>query len=185
MADIAVRHPVVAALARATVLEAGSAEISTSLDDLPSPKTVPIRVFPADGSQLEALAYGTTGAQAHVVIHGPPGTAQGQTISNLIADALGRKQKVLFVSSKMAALNVVHQRLQERGLARFCLEAHSTKAGKAKIIDELRQTLEADDLSDGGRFEETLTSLTRVRADLNRYVQELHEVRQPLQEDSL
>jgi len=179
MADIAVRHPVVAALARATVVEAGSDEIGSSLDDLSSPKTVPIPVLPADGSQLEALAYGTTGA--HIVVHGPPGTGKSQTISNLIADALGRSKKVLFVSSKMAALNVVHQRLQERGLARFCLEAHSTKAGKAKIIDELRRTLEGDDLSDGGRFEETLTSLTRVRTDLNRYVQELHRVREPLE----
>ncbi len=67
-----------------------------------------------------------------------------------------------------------------QGLGRFCLEAHSTKAGKTKIIDELRRTLESDDLSDGGRFEENLASLLRVRADLNRYVQELHRVREPL-----
>lgn len=178
MADVAVSHRVVAALARATAIEAGSDEVTSGLDDLPTPEKVPIPVLPADGSQLEALTFGTAGA--HLVIHGPPGTGKSQTISNLIADALGRNKKVLFVSSKMAALNVVHQRLQERGLARFCLEAHSTKAGKAKIIDELRRTLEADDLSDGGRFEETLSSLTRVRADLNRYVQELHQVRQPL-----
>lgn len=178
MAEIATGHSVVAALARATVVDAGTDEVGTSLDDLPSPETVPIPVLPADGSQLEAMTLGTTGA--HLVIHGPPGTGKSQTISNLIADALGRNKKVLFVSSKMAALNVVHQRLQERGLARFCLEAHSTKAGKAKIIDELRRTLEAEDLSDGGRFEETLSSITRVRSDLNRYVQELHRVREPL-----
>lgn len=178
MADLAVGHSVVAALSRATVAEAGSDEITEGLDDLPSPDKVPIPALPADGSQLEALTYGTSGT--HLVIHGPPGTGKSQTISNLIADALGRSKKVLFVSSKMAALNVVHQRLQETGLARFCLEAHSTKAGKAKIVDELRQTLEADDLSDGGRFEEALVSLTRVRTDLNRYVQELHRIREPL-----
>jgi len=178
MAGIAVTHPVVAALARATVIGDGSEEIRDSLDDLPSPDSVPIPVLPADGSQLEALTYGIAGA--HLVIHGPPGTGKSQTISNLIADALGRNRKVLFVSSKMAALNVVHQRLAEKGLTRFCLEAHSTKAGKAKIIDELRRTLEPDDLSDGGRFEEALTSLSRVRADLNRYVRELHRVREPL-----
>ncbi|MGB8773194.1 MAG: hypothetical protein WCC78_03585, partial [Terriglobales bacterium] len=40
--------------------------------------------------------------------------------------------------------------------------------------------MESDDLSDGGRFEENLASLLRVRADLNRYVQELHRVREPL-----
>lgn len=180
MVDVATSHPVVAALARATVIGDGSDEIGASLDDLQSPETVPIPILPADGSQLEALTYGALGA--HLVIHGPPGTGKSQTISNLIADALGRNKKVLFVSSKMAALNVVHQRLAEKGLTRFCLEAHSTKAGKAKIVDELRRTLEADDLSDGGRFEENLASLVRVRADLNRYVQELHRMREPLGE---
>lgn len=178
LTDFAVTHPVVASLARAGVMDAGSDEISESLDDLPSPESVPIPVLPADGSQLEALTYGTAGA--HLVIHGPPGTGKSQTISNLIADALGRNKKVLFVSSKMAALNVVHQRLADKGLARFCLEAHSTKAGKAKIIEELRRTLESDDVSDGGRFEETLNLLCRVRGDLNRYVRELHRVREPL-----
>ena len=178
LADVAVAHPVVAALARAIAIGEGSDELGDALDDLKSPETVPIPVLPADGSQVEALTYGAAGA--HLVIHGPPGTGKSQTISNLIADSLGRGKKVLFVSSKMAALNVVHQRLAEKGLERFCLEAHSTKAGKTKIIDELRRTLESDDLSDGGRFEENLASLVRVRTDLNRYVQELHRVREPL-----
>jgi hypothetical protein len=177
LAEVALTHPVVAALARTTVIGDGSDEIGDALDNLKSPDTVPIPFLPADSSQVEALTYGAAGA--HLVIHGPPGTGKSQTITNLIADSLGRNKKILFVSSKMAALNVVHQRLAEKGLERFCLEAHSTKAGKTKIIDELRRTLESDDLSDGGRFEENLGSLLRVRADLNRYVQELHRVREP------
>lgn len=177
MAELAITHPVVAALARATVVANGTYEIGANLDELQAPETVPIPVLPADGSQLEALTLGTAGA--HLVIHGPPGTGKSQTIANLIADALGRNKRVLFVSSKMAALNVVHQRLSEKNLTRFCLEAHSTKAGKAKIIDELRRTLETDILSDGGRFEENLSVLLHVRADLNRYVQELHRVQEP------
>src|SRR5260370_3969469 len=152
MGDVAIRHPVVAALARATVIGAGCEDIRDNLDDLPSPERVPIPVLPADGSQLDALTYGTAGS--HLVIHGPPGTGKSQTISNLIADALGRNKRVLFVSSKMAALNVVHQRLYDRGLARFFLQAHSTKSGNTKIIDELRRPLEADDRSAAVRFEE-------------------------------
>ncbi len=178
MVDVAIAHPVVAALARATAIGEASEKIGDELDNLKAPEVVPTPALPADGSQLEALTYGAAGA--HLVIHGPPGTGKSQTISNLIADSLGRNKTVLFVSSKMAALNVVHHRLAEKGLARFCLEAHSTKAGKTKIIDELRRTLEAADATDGGRFEEQLTSLLRVRADLNRYVQELHRVREPL-----
>jgi len=62
----------------------------------------------------------------------------------------------------MAALNVVYERLQELGLQQFCLEAHSTKAGKQKIVDELRRTLEAENGAPGdalnGRFSHFLGS---------------------------
>ncbi len=178
MADAAVRHPVVATLARAMPASEVSDSLSDDLDELQTPEVVPVPVLPADSTQLEALAYAASGA--HVVIHGPPGTGKSQSISNLIADALGRGKTVLFVSSKMAALNVVHQRLADKGLAPFCLEAHSTKAGKTKIIDELRRTLENEYASDGGRFTEELQELLRTRSALNSYVQELHQLRQPL-----
>jgi len=75
------------------------------------------------------------------------GEWQGQI--RMIADALGEGKTVLFVSAKMAALEVVHDRLAKLGFGRFCLEAHSTKAGKARIIDDLRRTLEAAGRSNG------------------------------------
>jgi hypothetical protein len=115
-----------------------------------------------------------------VVVHGPPGTGKSQTITNLIADALARNQKVLFVSAKMAALNVVHERLKELGLERFCLEAHSTKAGKMKIIDALRRTLEAETGKQDGALHEELQSLLKLRNELNGYVRELHNRIEPL-----
>ncbi len=80
----------------------------------------------------------------------------------------------------MAALNVVYDRLRQLGLNRFCLEAHSTKAGKAKIIEELKGTLAA--VGDDGKdlSDEHLEDLVRVRDELNAYVRELHERREPL-----
>src|SRR5699024_4446033 len=42
-----------------------------------------------------------------VVVHGPPGTGKSQTITNIVADALARKEKVLVVCQKRAALDVV------------------------------------------------------------------------------
>lgn len=81
----------------------------------------------------------------------------------------------------MAALDVVHARLARLGLDRFCLEAHSTKAGKAKIIEELRRTLAAAERdSSEDRFDERLEELIRVRGELNTYVLELHVRRAPL-----
>jgi hypothetical protein len=79
----------------------------------------------------------------------------------------------------MAALNVVYDRLKELGLQRFCLEAHSTKAGKQKVVDELRRTLEAETTHDGNTLERELQALLRVRDELNAYARELHTVVQP------
>ncbi|MGI8407774.1 MAG: DUF4011 domain-containing protein, partial [Actinomycetota bacterium] len=124
MAAIALLNPLVAALAKAGAVADASEALGDDLDVNPSAKNV-VPVLPTDSSQLEALTYASSGR--HVVVHGPPGTGKSQTITALIADALGRGQKVLFVSAKQAALDVVHRRLAERGLDEFCLEAHSTK----------------------------------------------------------
>ncbi len=176
--DLATANPIVVALSRAAAIAGKTEALPHELDSLPTPATVPIPVLPTDSSQLEALTQSALGR--HVVVHGPPGTGKSQTIANLIADALARNKKVLFVSAKMAALNVVYDRLKELGLQRFCLEAHSTKAGKQKIIDELRRTLEAETAHDGDALDRELQALLRVREDLNAYARELHTPVQPL-----
>ena len=177
MAEIAHQNPVIAALARAGEIHTKSEALGEDLDNLDTPETVPVPVMTADGSQLRALAMANTGS--HLVIHGPPGTGKSQTITNLIADALGKGKKVLFVSAKMAALNVVHDRLVKLGLGRYCLEAHSTKAGKSKIVEELKRTLESPISNGGGQFEEQLEDLKKLRTQLNNYVNEIHRPREP------
>lgn len=58
----------------------------------------------------------------NVAIKGPPGTGKSQTITNIAAAALKSGKTVLFVAEKMAALNVVKDRLQKAGLGHFCLD---------------------------------------------------------------
>ena len=53
----------------------------------------------------------------NMVVYGPPGTGKSQTIVNLISDALCKGKKVLVVSQKKAALDVVYNRLA--GLSLF------------------------------------------------------------------
>ena len=83
----------------------------------------------ADSSQLRAVLYSELGKS--FVLHGPPGTGKSQTITNIIADNLAKGKRVLFVSEKKAALDVVYKRLSSVGLAPFCLELHSNKCDKA------------------------------------------------------
>lgn len=92
--------------------------------------------LPADASQMAAIATADKGKDFIVI--GPPGTGKSQTISNLIAHMLGQGKTVLFVSEKTAALEVVHRRLKDVGLGRFCLELHSNKTSKADVLSQLR-----------------------------------------------
>ena len=47
----------------------------------------------------------------NMVIYGPPGTGKSQTIVNIITDAMSKNKRVLVVSQKKAALDVVYSRL--------------------------------------------------------------------------
>lgn len=105
-----------------------------------SAKPPEIEVVDADTSQTEALALVAAGCD--VVIQGPPGTGKSQTITNLIAQAVARGEKVLFVAEKLAALDVVHRRLERVGLGAACLELHSHKTSKKAVLAELRRTLD-------------------------------------------
>ena len=58
------------------------------------------------------------------VMQGPPGTGKSQTIANVIAEAIGQGKRVLFVSEKAAALDVVFKRLMASGLDEYCLMLH-------------------------------------------------------------
>ncbi len=93
----------------------------------------------ADSSQMLALEDAMT--MHNLVIEGPPGTGKSQTITNLIAAALHQGLTVLFVSEKMAALEVVKHRLEGVGLGAFCMELHSSSGKKITMIEALRQRL--------------------------------------------
>ena len=60
--------------------------------------------------------------------------AKVKTITNIISECLSDGKKVLFVSEKMAALEVVHRRLTNAGLDDFCLILHSHKANKRAVL---------------------------------------------------
>ena len=71
------------------------------------------------------------------MIEGPPGTGKSQTITNLIAACLAEGKKVLFVAEKLAALEVVKNRLSLAGLDPFVLELHSNKTNKKRVLEEI------------------------------------------------
>ena len=125
------------------------------------------QVVDADSSQLRAIA---ACARNHdLIIEGPPGTGKSQTITNLIAQALAVGKSVLFVAEKMAALEVVHNRLVRAGLADSCLELHSTKANKRTVMAEIARALDASLQSLVAPTAST-QRIPQVRATLSDYV---------------
>lgn len=95
----------------------------------------PMLVTDADSSQHSAITDVLKGKS--LVIKGPPGTGKSQTITNIIANALHQNKKVLFISEKKAALDVVYNRLSKAGLKDFCLELHSDKTNLKNIKSDL------------------------------------------------
>ena len=94
----------------------------------------------ADSSQLDAIEYAKNGIS--FILQGPPGTGKSQTITNMIAELISQGKKVLFVSSKMAALEVVYNRMQKAKLEKFCLSLHNPKTNKKEILNQLNEVLE-------------------------------------------
>ncbi|MFO1163575.1 MAG: DUF4011 domain-containing protein, partial [Reyranellaceae bacterium] len=97
-------------------------------------------VLDADSSQTAVIKMAADGRS--MVVQGPPGTGKSQTIANLIAAAARQGKSILFVAEKMAALEVVYDRLRNAGLDALCLELHSQKANKKAVLEELQRTLE-------------------------------------------
>lgn len=124
----------------------------------------------ADSSQQSALVDIRSGR--NLVIEGPPGTGKSQTITNAIADAIGAGKTVLFVAEKLAALQVVHDRMTSLGLDDFCLELHSDAASPRQVFDSLRDRMTAE-YSSPEELDETRESLARLRDRLNHYVSEM------------
>jgi very-short-patch-repair endonuclease len=144
------------------------------LDDL-LPVKEQFTVLPADHSQLQAIELARGGG--HLVIHGPPGTGKSQTIANIIATLLADGKRVLFVSEKTAALDVVKRRLEECELGCLCLDLHSHRARKASVYQQIRESLDAP-RSSTDSF--PLAKLEGHRERLNTVVRALHEKRSPL-----
>ncbi len=125
-----------------------------------------MQVVDADSSQVIAMLAVHEGR--NMVIQGPPGTGKSQTITNLIANAVGNGKKVLFVAEKMAALEVVKRRLDSVNLGEACLELHSHKANKRELHNELKRILDLGRPT-MTRLEEEIRFLHPMINELNQY----------------
>ena len=95
---------------------------------------------PADGSQIRAIERALAGSS--FVLQGPPGSGKSQTITNLLANAMHRGKKVLFVAEKQAALQEVQERLEAVKLGPYCLVLHDSGTKPEQLRKQLRDALD-------------------------------------------
>lgn len=176
------RHPVIASICREDDAQPGltylPAEVTEALLDEEMSPWAAVQVLEADSSQLQAMLAVRKGC--HLVIEGPPGTGKSQTITNLIADALHDGKTVLFVSEKMAALDVVKTRLEAGAdLGDYVLELHGNRTPKTAFVREIARALDRPEPRPTGESAE-LSRLRQLTKDLRAYVVALHQPEAPL-----
>ncbi|KIA73932.1 hypothetical protein ANMWB30_11800 [Arthrobacter sp. MWB30] len=175
-------HPIVRAIATSDPIQQ-SPEFQfdpiapSDIDRLAPPELTPL-VLDADSSQRAAVAAALAGKT--FVMDGPPGTGKSQTIANMIGALLHTGRTVLFVSEKIAALDVVRNRLAAAGLGSYLLELHSHKASRKEVAAELLKTLDSVAKPPGGMPTLGRQGVKERREQLNDYAAAMNEVRNPL-----
>ncbi|AKB37659.1 DNA helicase related protein [Methanosarcina siciliae C2J] len=129
-------------------------------------------IMDADSSQIAVIEDVKAGKD--LVVEGPPGTGKSQTIANTIAELLAQGKSVLFVSEKMAALQVVKSRLDNAGLGELCLEVHSHQTRKKAVLEELEKALNRP-VPPAISAERDLNELEKLKQELNGYAETLRE----------
>ena len=126
----------------------------------------------ADSSQLRTIHDSMRGRT--MIVQGPPGTGKSQTITNIIANALYEGKRVLFVSEKKAALEVVQRRLAAIGLDPFCLELHSDKTVKSRVLKKLEDTLSMERPAEPETFVDEACRMDEHKAVINAHSNGMH-----------
>ena len=129
-----------------------------------------VHIVDADSSQAVVVEEARRGR--NLVVQGPPGTGKSQTITNIIASAVHEGKSVLFLAEKVAALDVVYDRLKRAGLGALCIEMHSRKTNKREVLRSLEEALRT---SDASRIDESVPArLSAARDDLNNCSRAIH-----------
>lgn len=144
------------------------------LDTIVAPTELAVPLS-ADSSQLAAVY--AANEEKSFILYGPPGTGKSQTITNIIANALYHKKTVLFVAEKMAALEVVRNRLEKLGLSPFCMELHSNKSRKRDVLNQLENALNIGRKTSSDEYMAEAERISSLRRELNEAADEIHRKR--------
>lgn len=96
------------------------------------------------------------------VCFGPPGTGKSQTLTNIVSDALAKGKRVLVVSQKRAALDVIYNRLS--GIHSKLALIHDAEKGKKEFYGRINDLLSHYEEKYGNEFHYT-NRVSRVKTN--------------------
>jgi len=151
----------------------GNMDISQDRDEKnETSSTVPKLISDADSTQYKVIVKALEGK--NLIVQGPPGTGKSQTITNIIGALLEKDKKILFAADKRAALEVVRNRLAEKSLAHFTLDAHGKSKGN--VIESIKSRMNTRiDQFDRSKYVDSFKQLKEIRNQLNEHVNCLNE----------
>ncbi len=125
-------------------------------------------VLPFDASQAKVIR--ASFGNSRLFLHGPPGTGKSQTITNIVAAHVAEGKRVALISTKLAALNAVYERLTRVGLGCLALKYISPEREKSEVVQQLVRSLDAlegldDDLSALESRKRALTAQVKVKLE--------------------
>ncbi len=129
--------------------------------------------FEIDAYQENALCELKSGKS--IVVQGPPGTGKSQLICNIISDFLANSKKVLVVCQKRVALDVVYNRLKNKGLSDFIGLIHDYKYDRNLLYSKITQQVENLDLYQTQNGSYDTISLERDFLSISRQIQHICE----------
>ena len=103
--------------------------------------------FISDLDYSQEIAVKKAEENSHLVIYGPPGTGKSQTIVNIVSQYLSQGKKVLMVSQKKAALDVIFNRSASINSRMIMFNKDVDKKQFYKTIAERIENLERRDLN--------------------------------------
>lgn len=128
----------------------------------------------ADQFQAEAILCAASGD--HMVLQGPSGSGKTQTITNILAELIGRGKKVLVLASSMPDLQSIEQRLARAGLESAVLPIYDQRRSPEAAAMHVAQALQIGAPSSPERGE-----LVKRYQQLHRLLNEqAHAMREPL-----
>jgi len=85
----------------------------------------------------------TIGKGGHAVVHGPPGTGKSTVLTGIISTALANNRRVLMISEKRTALEVIAQKLDALGFEDTYATIADVVDGRREVVSKARNIQDA------------------------------------------